>query len=224
MLLAYFTIPFLVPPLGRVLYASHPTTAAVVEVGRRYHELIYAGTWLQATGALLMVVFLLALADAARGTSRVTMNVVQAGAACLLGLVLIEALCGVAWASAAVNGQVASSRAIFDLMAPFSRIYPLIAVPAISLGLGILLGRSAVLPRAFARLSLGLGVAFVATGFVGLMVPAAAGATGALAGLQALWILAAAMAYRGARSEDLDDAVEALLRHTERTRSESRFA
>ncbi len=75
------------------------------------------------------------------------MNVVQVGAASLLALVLAEALCAVAWTSAAVNDQVGSSRVIFDLMAPFGRIYPLVAVPAISIGLGILLARSTVLPR-----------------------------------------------------------------------------
>jgi hypothetical protein len=204
MLLAYFIVPFFAPPLARVLYAAHPRTAVVASVAKRYQELIYFGTWLQAIGALLMIIFLLTLADASRGSHRVELSAVRVGAAVLLGVVLVEGLCSLAWATAAVNGETFSSRASFDLMAPFARIYPLIAVPLIAIGLGILLRDSDVLPRVFARVSLGLGVAFVIGGFVGIMVPAASGVVGALAALQALWILAAALAYRGPRRHSTD--------------------
>jgi hypothetical protein len=39
MLAAYFLAPLFASPLARLLYAANPTTAAVVSVGRQYHEL-----------------------------------------------------------------------------------------------------------------------------------------------------------------------------------------
>jgi hypothetical protein len=195
MLLAYFAAPLFVPPLARLVYASHPTTAQVLAVATRYHELLYAGTWLQATGALLAVVFLLALAALAAGTRSVTLSVTQVGAATLLAVVLAEAVFTLTWVSAAVNGQAGSSRTSFDLMASFIRVFPLIPAPAIYISLGLLLVRAHALPRAFARLALVLGAAFAISGFVGVMVPSATAATAALAGVQALWIPAAALVF-----------------------------
>jgi hypothetical protein len=109
MLAAYFAAPLLESPSARLVYAAHPTTAQVVAVGNRYHELLYAGTWLQATGALLAVIFFLALADLAGGTRPLAAKITQLGSAVLLAVVLAEAVFTLTWASAAVNGQAASS-------------------------------------------------------------------------------------------------------------------
>lgn len=61
------------------------------------------------------------------------------------------------WASAAVNGLPSSSRASFDLMSTFIRVFPVVPAPALYLSLGALLLDSTALPRAFARLALFLG-------------------------------------------------------------------
>lgn len=196
MLAAYFATPLFATPLGRVLYAAHPATADVVDTGRRYHELLYAGAWLQATGALLAVIFFLALAGMASSPESLAPRILQLGSAVLVAMVLGEVVFTITWAGAAVNGQVASSRAGFDLMSTFIRVFPLVPAPAVYLPIGVLLLRTSVLPRLFAYLAISLGVAFVIAGLVGILVPAAAVATAGLASIQVIWIIAAAIALR----------------------------
>lgn len=91
MLAAYFAAPFIAAPLGRLLYAAHPATAQVVDIGRRYHELLYIGSWLQPTGALLAVIFFLALVGMASAPGSLAARIVQLGAAALVAVVLAEA-------------------------------------------------------------------------------------------------------------------------------------
>jgi len=196
MLAAYFAAPLLEPPLARLVYAPHPTTAQVVDIGRRYHELLYAGTWLQATGALLAVIFFLALADLTGGTRPLAAKITQLGSAVLLAVVLAEVVFTLTWASAAVDGQATSSRASFDLMSAFIRVFPLVPAPALYLSVGVLLLGIPVLPSAFARLALALGAAFAVTGLIGIFLSAAAAATAGLSGLQVVWVIAAAIALQ----------------------------
>src|SRR5262245_33098632 len=53
LLVVYFGAPLLAPSLARVVYAANPPTEEVVDIGRRYHDLLFLGTWFQASGALL---------------------------------------------------------------------------------------------------------------------------------------------------------------------------
>ena len=194
MLAAYFAAPLFAPPLGRVIYAAHPATAEVVRTGSRYHELLYAGGWLQATGALLAVIFFLAVAGMASTPESLAIRIVQLGSAVLVAVALAEVIFTFTWASAAVNGQTASSRTSFDLMAAFIRVFPIVPAPAVYLPIGALLLRSPVLPRAFGYLAIGLGAAFLIAGLTGALLPAAAAATAGLAAIQVIWIIAAAIA------------------------------
>jgi hypothetical protein len=196
MLAAYFAAPLFAGPLGRTLYAAHPPTGEVVSTGSRYHELLYVGSWLQGTGALLAVIFFLALVGMASAPGNLAARIVQLGAAVLVALALAEVVFTLTWASAAVNGQIASARTGFDLMAEFIRVFPIVPAPAVYLPVGVLLLRSSVLPRPFGYLAVGLGVAFVIAGLVGVLVPAAAAATGGLAAIQVIWIIAAAITLR----------------------------
>ena len=197
MLAAYFTAPLLASQLSGVLYAAHPTTVQIVDAGRRYHELLNAGTWLQATGALLAVVFFLALADITGHGRSLASKITQVGSAVLLAVVLAEAVFTLTWASTAVNGLAASSRASFDLMSTFIRVFPIVPAPALYLSVGWLLLGSTALPRVFARLALALGAAFALTGIIGVFAPAASAATAGLSGVQVLWIIAAAITLHG---------------------------
>ena len=110
MLAAYFAAPGFIAPLGRLVYASHPATTDVVNIGRKYHELLYGGSWLQATGALLAVIFFLALTTTANAPDSLAAKVVQLGAAVLVAVALAEVVFTTTWAAAAVSGQIDSSR------------------------------------------------------------------------------------------------------------------
>lgn len=61
LLALYFGIPALVPRLGSLVYSGSPTTERIVAVGADYHHLLTFGGWVQGTGALLCVLFLLGL-------------------------------------------------------------------------------------------------------------------------------------------------------------------
>lgn len=195
LLALYFGIPMLVPRLGSLLYGSGaPSTSRIVAVGAKYHVLLALGGWLQGTGGLLCVVFFLALVQWSGGVSTLAGQIVLLGCAVLLATVLAEMVFTFTWASAATAGKPVSARAAYDLMARFTGVFPVVPAPAVYLALATVLasGRS-VLPAVFARLATALGIAFFVVGLAGVLIPAASAASGGLAGLQDLWILAAAV-------------------------------
>ena len=203
LLILYFGIPALLPRLGSLTYSGGtPTTAKIVAVGAEYHRLLALGGWMQGTGALLCVVFLLALAQWSGGTSSLAGRILLLGCAVLVGLVLTEMLFTFAWANSASQGQPSSARAAYDLMARFEDVFPMVPAPTVYLALAAVLatGRP-VLPALFTRLAAGLGIGFLIIGLVSVAVPGADAAAGGLAGLQAVWILAAGIiTLRSSRS------------------------
>ena len=199
LLVVYFGAPLLAAPLATVVYAANPSTQQVVDVGRRYHDLLFVGTWFQATGALLSVVFFLGLVQMARATTRLAGTLVIMGAAVLLGVVVAEGVFTLTWATAAAAGEQGSARASFDLMASFIRVFPIVPAPVVYLAVGAALLGSGVLPRPFAPLAVGLGASFELVGLAGVLTPAAGTAAAALSGLQDLWVLAAAVALLARR-------------------------
>jgi hypothetical protein len=207
LLALYFGIPALVPRLGSLLYSATPGTGRIVAVGAKYHELLTLGSWVQGTGALLCVVFLLALAGWAGGASSLPGRILLLGCAALVGLVLTEMVFTLSWASAATHGQSTSARAAYDLMANFAQVFPIVPAPTVYLALAAVLatGRP-VLPAMLTHLAAGLGIGFLLIGLVAVVIPGAAAAAGALAGLQAVWILAAGItALRSSRSRQRRD-------------------
>jgi hypothetical protein len=195
----YFGIPALVPRLASLLYSSGtPSTSRIVTVGAEYHALLAAGGWLQGTGALLCVVFFLALVQWADGISTLAGRVVLLGCAVLLALVLAEMVFTFTWAGAANAGQPVSARVAYDLMARFIEVFPIVPAATVYLGLAVVLatGRR-VLPALFARLAAVLGVAFLLVGLTGVVTSTASGPSAGLSGLQDAWILAAAIAVLG---------------------------
>ncbi len=168
------------------------TLAQVLNVATQYHDLWYMGTWLQATGSLLSVIFFLALVHQAGGTARLAGVLTLLGSAVLLAVVLIEGVFTIDLAQAAADGHQQASLTSFDVMTVFTHVYPIAPAPLIFLALGTVLLGSRVLPRAFAYLALALGGAFEIMGLVGLFtVPAV---TLIPLVLQAVWVVAAAIA------------------------------
>src|SRR5215469_16559187 len=96
----YFGIGFSV---GLAQLSSAATMAQVVSVATQYHTLWYLGTWLQATGSLLSVVFFLALVQQARATARLAGLLTIVGCAVLLAVVLIEGVFTIDLAQAAAK-------------------------------------------------------------------------------------------------------------------------
>jgi hypothetical protein len=168
------------------------TEAQILSVATQYQNLWYLGTWLQATGSLLSVIFFLALVHQAGGTTRLSGVLTLLGSAVLLGVVLMEGVFTIDLAQAAADGHQASTVTSFDVMTVFIHIYPLAPAPLIFLALGTVLLGARLLPRPFAYLALGLGGLFELLGLVGLFTIAAVTLIPLV--LQALWVVAAAIA------------------------------
>src|SRR6266566_3957312 len=184
----YFGVGF---STGLAQLSSAATQTQVVSVATQYHTLWYLGTWLQATGSLLSVVFFLALVQKSGATARLAGLLTTVGSAVLLAVVLIEGVFTIDLAQAAANGHLETSLTSFDLMTVFAYIYPIVPAPVIFLGLGTILLGSRLLPRVFGFLAFGLGIAFAIVGLIALFTTAILSIV--VLSLQALWVLAAAI-------------------------------
>jgi hypothetical protein len=166
----------------------------VVAVGADYHVLLGAGSWLQGVGAVLCVVFFLGVVQLAAGADTLAGRMVLLGSAVLVAVVVAEMLFTFTWAYAATKGQAESARSAFDLMSRFIQVFPIVPAPTVYLALAwVLLRGRQVLPSVFMRLAVAIGVAFVVVGFIGALASSASAGAAAVSGLQALWILVAAV-------------------------------
>jgi hypothetical protein len=184
----YFGVGFSV---GLAQLPPNTTAAQVVSIGREYRNLWFLGTWLQATGSLLAVVFFLALVQRAGRTASLAGLLTIVGSAVLLAVVLVEGVFTIDLARAAVSGHPTTSLASFDIMSVFTYVYPIVPAPVIFLALGTILLGSHVLPRVLGYLAFGPGVAFAVVGLIGLFTTSLL--TIIVLSLQALWVLAAAI-------------------------------
>jgi hypothetical protein len=186
----YFGVGF---SIGLAQLPPNATMAQVVSVATQYHKLWFLGTWLQATGSLLSVVFFLALVQRAGATARLAGLLTSLGSAVLLAVVLIEGVFTLDLAQAALNGHQVTSLTSFDIMMVFTHIYPIVPAPVIFLSLGTILLGSQLLPRVVGYLALALGIAFEIVGLVALFTTTIL--TIVVLSLQALWVLAAAITF-----------------------------
>lgn len=186
----YFGIGF---SIGLAQLPPSVTLAQELNVARQYHNLWFLGTWLQATGSLLSVVFFLALVQRAGAVTRLAGLLTILGSAVLLAVVLIEGVFTLGLAVAAANGQQTASLTFFVIMTVFTYLYPIVPAPVIFLALGTILLGSHLLPRAFGYLAFILGVAFAVVGLVGLFTTSIL--TIVVLSLQALWVLAAGITF-----------------------------
>jgi hypothetical protein len=186
----YFGVGF---STGLAQLSSAATMAQVVSIATRYHTLWFLGTWLQATGSLLSVIFFLALVQRAGRTASLAGLLTIVGSAVLLAVVLIEGVFTLDLAQAAANGHQVTSLTSFDIMTVFTYIYPIVPAPVIFLALGTILLGSSLLPRVFGYLAFGLGITFEVVGLIALFTTPIL--TIIVLSLQALWVLAAALMW-----------------------------
>ena len=184
----YFGVGFSV---GLAQLPPDTTAAQVVSVGKEFRNLWFLGTWLQATGSLLSVVFFLALVHRSGRPASLAGLLTIVGSAVLLAVVLVEGVFTIDLAQAAVNGHPTTSLTSFDIMSVFTYVYPIVPAPVIFLALGTILLGSTLLPRVLGYLAFGLGIAFAVVGFIGLFTTPLL--TIIVLSLQALWVLAAAI-------------------------------
>ncbi len=191
LLAAYFIIPALTG------WPSPAESAAKLAAYATAHRLLfYLGGWLQATGALLSVVFLLVLLQRSGARRTLAGAATLTGCALLLSVVVIEAAMLEAVPIAAANGDQATVATGFALSnGVFTRIYPLAPAPLVFAGIGFALYRTGILPRVFARAAVLIAGLFLIAGLAAVFGTAGLILATVMSVAEALWIAAAAIAF-----------------------------
>ena len=190
LLVAYFSAPALVnwPYAGA-------SPGKLVAYATAHRLLFYGGGWLQATGALLSIVFFLVLLQLSGARSSLAGSVALTGCAVLLSVVVIEAALLEAVPIAAANGDQATVATTFALSnGVFARIFPLAPAPLLFAGIGFALSGTSILPRAFTRTALLVAGLFLLAGIAAVFGTAGLILAIVMSVVEAIWIAAAGIA------------------------------
>src|SRR6516162_2717085 len=171
------------PPAGA-------SAARLTAFGQQHHDAILWGSWLQAVGPALIVVFALAFVVLAGATARLAGWMTLFGAATLMTVSLIEitGYLGTLYTSPAT--MPGTSLALIHAV---QHLWLIVAAPALWLPLGLVILGPAVLPRILGYLALVLAAGYALAGILtlpDLTVPAAVQVSAGV--IPALWWLAAA--------------------------------
>jgi len=150
--------------------------------------LVLWGAWLQAVGPVFIMLFAFSLVHLAGAMQRVAGWMTLFGAAVLMTVSLIEITC---YISALFPQPELMTAISLRVIAAVQHLYFIVAAPALFFPLGIILASSRILPRVFGYLALLLAAAFAVLGAVFMLRLTLPASVTALAGLQALWWLAA---------------------------------
>jgi hypothetical protein len=170
----------------------------LLDYARHHHDLLLAAACLEAIGAALYLLFLVALARVAGGAERLSTQLTAvAGAVVLLISIVYDVfLIAIAQSAAVAGPQVTTGVVAYGLFAACEHVFLL--APSVFLPLAVAIWGAQVLPRGFALSALGLGCASEILGIIGVFLarPNNGGAAGTainiLVGLEALWVIAAA--------------------------------
>ncbi|HVT70420.1 MAG TPA: hypothetical protein VHF26_21925 [Trebonia sp.] len=190
MLAAYFAVPALVhwPYAGA-------SPGELVTYATAHRLLFFGGGWLQATGALLSILFFLVLLQLSGARNTLAGAAVLTGCALLLSTVVIEAALLEAVPIAAGNGDQATVATTFALSnGVFSRIFPLAPAPLVFAGIGFALSGAGILPRLFARTALLFSALFLVAGLAAVFATAGLILAIVMSVAEAVWTAAAAIA------------------------------
>jgi hypothetical protein len=179
-------------------FVSWPTAGASPDQLMQYakaHEVIfYLGAWLQATGALLCVVFFLVLVQLAGAQRYLAGLITIVAVALLLTVVVIEAAMLVAVPFGADNNDAATVATTFALSnGVFVRVFPLAPATAVFAGIAAVLFRSRVLATGFAWAALAIAALFELAGIAAIFSSAALVLAIVMSIAQEVWIIAAAV-------------------------------
>jgi hypothetical protein len=198
LLAAYFITPVLVgwPFAGE-------SAGKLTAYANAHRLLFYLGGWLQATGALLSIVFILVLLQQSGARRTLAGSATLIGCAALLSVVAVEAALLEAVPVAAANGDHATVATAFTLSnGVFVRIYPLAPAPLVFAGIGFALMQTTILPRAFGQSAVLIAGLFLIAGFAAVFGKAGLILATVMSAAEAIWIPAAAIAYSVRRGRD----------------------
>ena len=171
------------------------TDAQLIAFGNQYYTSILWGSWLQAVGPLLIVLFAFAIVSLAGATTRFAGWMTMFGGAILMTVSLIEITFYMsALNTTPLNGNPAALGLIsLALIHSVQHLYFIVGAPALFIPLGVVILGSRVLPHVFGYLAIALGAAFAIAGVVFLFDLTLPVLVQASASIQVLWWLAAAI-------------------------------
>ncbi len=105
------------------LPAANAPAAQVIAFGTAYQNVILFDAWLQAIGALLSVVFVLALVQMAGTADRLAGRLTLLAGGVVLALALAEGTFEIGAVMAAANGHIQTSLVWFDLTYTFIHVF-----------------------------------------------------------------------------------------------------
>lgn len=169
---------------------ANATSAELAKFGQEHYVNILWGAWMQAVGPGLIVFFALILVHLAGATHRLAGWMTLFGATVLMTVSLIE----ITFYISALHADPATMPFIsLILISAVQHLYFMIAAPALFLPLGIVLLGASVLPRVFGYLAVVLALLFESLGMVFMLTLTLPPRVTAVAGIQALWWMAAAV-------------------------------
>lgn len=190
MLTAHFLIPGGVPPDSSGL----PRIAAFA---RGHHDAVLVSAWLQVTGAILYVGFILAVIHLAGASERFAGRIALLAAGLLVTLTLLDSALIISTVEAAAARHAETLRVSFDLIGgpgndAVGRSF--LIAPAILLPFGFVLLQTHLLPRSYGYIAIAFGAVSQALGFAGLFSKIAFGDINpAVLALENLWLIAVAI-------------------------------
>jgi hypothetical protein len=190
MLTAHFLIPANIPP-------DSASLARIATFAREHRDVILISAWLQVAGAILYVVFILAIVHLAGAGQRFAGRIVAMAAAILVGLTLLDSAMIISTVQSAAQGHNETLRVSFDLMVgpgndAIGRSF--LIAPAILLPLGFVILQTRLLPRSYGWIALAFGAASQTLGLLGLFSKVAfADVNPAVLALENLWLIIVAV-------------------------------
>ncbi len=186
-LLLYFAAPFVIFPFPQ----ANATSAQLAQSVSNYQTYYLLAAWLQGTGSLLSVVFVLGLVYLSKAWTKFSGWITMLASGTVVVLSLIEGSYFIDIVLATANGHPEAALTSFDLTFVF--IHSFFIAPSILLPLGFVLRGSRILPRFFWSWALVTGLAFQIFGFAGLFTNSATIPAIMILIIQEVWFLAAAI-------------------------------
>lgn len=176
-----------------VILGSLPTDGssqtAVLKWLNGHHTVVLSSAWLDGIGSILLVVTVYAMVRLIRPEADFTGQLASRMATIVIALSLVTDAALIAATHAARAGHGGPASALFNLAYGIDFVFPLancLWLPA----LGVLVLRSAVLPRGFGHAAVVVGVAEFVVGTAALFSPAAAAANNVVFIALLVWMLA----------------------------------
>ena len=166
------------------------TLNQLIEFGNQYYSSILWGAWLQAVAPVLIVLFAFSLVKLAGAMNTLAGWMTMFGAVVLMIVSLIEITFYITAVFLSPKEGILIS---LNLIHAVQHLYFIVAAPTLFISLGVVLWRSQVLPRIFSCFALFIGISFALLGMIFLLQLVLPLWVTAIAGIQAIWWLAASI-------------------------------